>query len=196
MPPITWRTATLPSGVSVNAVGMPASDSGLGAIEAAWPAGRIGPPLLDAEHAEMAPVPWLVEAPAIAEPQEGDRKVRRVLQAQHDVARIGPDRRRPAERRTRRLDQHDEILVPLGHRIAVQVDGRAVGQRQLAEVGEALGPSRTASGPWPGRSPAVVSGRSPNAFGEKDRRPSPAKWVMAWLDAETAPEPPVNTWRS
>ncbi len=39
-----------------------------------------------------------------------------------------------------RLDQHQEVLVALGERVVVEVDHRAVGERQLGEVGE---PRRT-----------------------------------------------------
>jgi hypothetical protein len=38
MPPMTWRTSTLPSRESVSDVGKPSSENGLGAIDAAWPA--------------------------------------------------------------------------------------------------------------------------------------------------------------
>src|SRR5205823_8971974 len=96
---------------------------------------------------EMAAVPRCVIASAIAEPQEGEGKIVRILEAQHHVAGIRPDRRRPTERCSWRFGQHREVLMSFGNRIAMEIYSAAIGKRQLRKIGkpDGLGEERPAT---------------------------------------------------
>ena len=80
------------------------------------------------------------------------------------------------------------------HRIAVDIGGGAVGERQFRQILEALDVANT-DRPRAGSLSWIIDGSSAKAFGENDSRPLPAKRVMAWLAADTAPSPPSKTWR-
>ena len=88
-------------------------------------------PFLDAEAADMTPVPRRIVAAAVREPQHRHRQPRRVAQADEEVAFLAARDRRPAEPAPFSLDAGDEILVARREGIAGDVGLAAGGEADI-----------------------------------------------------------------